>query len=333
MKSVLDAALAMMRSGQDSVLASIVRSEGSSPRGAGAHMLVGAEGRIAGTVGGGAVEELCIRRSQQALSGERAGVERFGLREGEKTGMICGGDGWVHFAPIRARDEASERALELALEAQLSGKDSQLLLMADGKWAIRQGERHEGAPAYEYGEGRPEAECFVQRIACRERVFIFGGGHVAQALTPVLASVGFACIIVEDRQEFCTQALFPRAQRTILAGRHEWAKAIDIGEGDYVCIMTRNHAADYEAQAFALGTRACYIGVIGSRRKVAATQERLCEAGFSQEDIARITSPIGLAIGAQTPQEIAVSIAAQLIEHRASLRLARGEQAVHTCMG
>ena len=109
-------------------------------------------------------------------------------------------------------------------------------------------------------------------------------------------------------------------RRRLLAQVEEWVQAIAVGKRDCVCIMTRGHKSDLEGQAFALRSPAAYIGVIGSRRKIAETNEKLRALGFTDEQIARIITPIGLSIGAVTPAEIAVSIAAQLIAHRSALR-------------
>lgn len=150
------------------------------------------------------------------------------------------------------------------------------------------------------------------------RVFIFGGGHVAQALVPALAAVDFRCAVLEDRADFCLRELFPGAEEV----RHiDMARALEevpITSEDYVVIMTRGHRDDLLLQEQVLRTPARYIGVIGSRRKKAALFAQLRERGFTDADLERITTPIGLSIGAETPAEIAVSIAAQLIQVRAS---------------
>ena len=150
-------------------------------------------------------------------------------------------------------------------------------------------------------------------------VYVFGGGHVAQALVPVLASADFACVVVEDRPEFADPALFSQAQDVRLIPVERLGEELDIREEDYICVMTRGHANDTECEAFALTTDARYIGVIGSRRKIAVVNERLLARGFAQADLDRVHTPIGLPIGAQTPAEIAISIAAEMIKVRAGV--------------
>jgi len=152
------------------------------------------------------------------------------------------------------------------------------------------------------------------------RVYIFGGGHVAQALVPALAAVEFRCVVLEDREDFCRPELFPGVEETRLIQNDDPAAYQNITADDYVAVMTRGHKDDLTVQAQALKTPARYIGVIGSRRKTAAVFAKLREMGYTDADLARITTPIGLDIKAETPAEIAVSIAAQLIMLRAKGR-------------
>lgn len=149
------------------------------------------------------------------------------------------------------------------------------------------------------------------------RVFIFGGGHVAQALVPALAAVDFRCVVLEDREDFCRPELFPGVEETRLIQNDDPAAYQDITAEDCVAVMTRGHKDDLTVQAHVLKTPAKYIGVIGSRKKTAAVFAGLKEMGYADADLARITTPIGLDIKSETPAEIAVSIAAQLIQERA----------------
>ncbi|NLO96640.1 MAG: XdhC/CoxF family protein, partial [Peptococcaceae bacterium] len=151
------------------------------------------------------------------------------------------------------------------------------------------------------------------------RVYICGGGHVAQELVPVLARVNFRCVVLDDRPDFVRPELFPGVEETHLVDFARLNEYVTITEDDYVCFMTRGHANDRLAQAQALKTPACYIGVIGSAKKMAGVFAALRKEGFTDEDFKRITTPIGLDISAETPAEIAVSIAAQLIKKRAEL--------------
>ena len=259
--------------GEDLVLVTVEASSGSTPRGEGAMMLVSARGRVAGTIGGGAVEYRSEQIAKEALAEGRSRVERFRLRPNEvqDLGMICGGDVDVSFR-------------------YLAGGDEQVLVWARGE---------------------------EERLRPAGKVYIFGGGRVAQALVPALAAIDFRCVVLEDREDFCRPELFPGVEETRLIQNDDPAAYGDITAEDYIAVMTRGHKDDLTVQARALRTPARYIGVIGSRRKTAAVFAKLREMGYTDADLARITTPIGLDIRAETPAEIAVSIAAQLIQIRA----------------
>ena len=154
--------------------------------------------------------------------------------------------------------------------------------------------------------------------AAKKETALTAEEKLAQALVPVLAGVGFRCVAMDDRPEFARKDLFPDAEDVRLIDFTDIAASIAITPEDYICVMTRGHAFDGVVQAQAMMSPACYIGVIGSRRKIAGVTARLKEEyGFVDADFARVTSPIGLAIRAETPAEIAVSIAGQLIALRA----------------
>lgn len=145
-------------------------------------------------------------------------------------------------------------------------------------------------------------------------VCIFGGGHVAQELVPVLAHLDFSCIVFDDRPEFANKEVFPDAKKCIVGDFEKIKDFIEIQEGDFVCIMTRGHQFDYLVEKQILKTPASYIGVMGSRSKTRIIHEKLLADGFTKEELKRLKSPIGLDIKAETPAEIAISIAAELIQ-------------------
>ncbi|MDO4487515.1 MAG: xanthine dehydrogenase accessory protein XdhC [Eubacteriales bacterium] len=160
-----------------------------------------------------------------------------------------------------------------------------------------------------------EIEKEVEKLA---RVYIFGGGHVAQALVPVLNSLEFQCTVLDDRDDFIKPELFGGVAKTIKMNLEDVTSGIEITENDFVCIMTRGHKDDLEVEYQILKTPAKYIGVIGSSKKSAGVNRQLTERGINPKDIKRVTTPIGYKLkGAQTPAEIAICIAAQLIEVRA----------------
>ena len=325
-----------LEQGGSAVLVTVVASSGSTPRGAGARMLVSDRGRIAGTIGGGAVE---FRSEQIAAELIRSGVSRsehFLLRKNQiqDLGMICGGDVHVYFRHLPAGDpdviSLTRRVEELFRAGEPTWFISEVNQDRPGDLAVF------GGRSGLFGAAVPQAvlaalgnrpqlvsvdgrDYYCEKLIQPGRVFIFGGGHVAQSLVPVLAAVDFRCVVLEDREEFCRSELFPGVEETRQIRIDDPAVYQDITEHDYICVMTRGHKDDLLVQVHALRTPACYIGVIGSRRKTEAIFTQLRTMGFTDDDLRRITTPIGLPILAETPAEIAVSVTAQLIMHRAEL--------------
>lgn len=306
-------------SGRDVQLVLAVERDGPTPGAEGAKMLVTQWGRVFGTIGGGRMELYCQERAQELLAQRRSGLERLELfPEGAgDLGMICGGEVtvWFQYLPGgRLPQEPGGGARYLLLE-QGEGGDRALLCHREG---LPQGIRLRGGAALERG---PRGCRYVQRLEPPRQVFLFGAGHVAQALAPGLVSLGFGCRVYDDRPDFAVAENFPPEAQVALADMERLEEVCrQITGEDFACVMTHGHSRDYAVVRQVLRTQAAYIGVIGSAKKAAATRERLEREGFSQEDIGRIVTPIGLSIGAETPQEIAVSILAQLVEKRAGLR-------------
>ena len=318
---------------EDAVLVTVVASSGSAPRGSGARMLVTKEGRIAGTIGGGAVEHRSIRAAMDALAGQGNRSEHFRLHPNDVAdiGMICGGEVEVFFRYLSSKDTVcalAGRIVELFAKKNPCWLITELTTETEGALSVYT------ADGEHFGDDLP-AEVFsacadqpvqteikgkryyIERLVSAGYVYIFGGGHVAQQLVPVLSRCDFDCIVVEDREDFADPALFENRAKTICLPMEELDTLIPkITKDDFICVMTRGHKNDYLVQSAMLQTPARYIGVIGSKKKIASVRERLTADGFDEKEIARITAPIGIDIASETPAEIAVSIAAQLILER-----------------
>ena len=152
-----------------------------------------------------------------------------------------------------------------------------------------------------------------------ERLIICGGGHVSLALAQMAALLEFEITVIDDREEFANRERFPMAAEVLALPFLEAMDALGSREDDYYAIVTRGHAFDRECLAHVLRGRYAYAGMIGSRTKVAAVMAWLREEGFPQEALDGVHSPIGLPLGGQTPAEVAVSIAAELVQVRAAL--------------
>ncbi len=163
----------------------------------------------------------------------------------------------------------------------------------------------------------PESkENFILEVGDTPKAFIFGAGHVAKALAPVLHYVDFDITVLDDRKEFANKENFPHAEETIILKSFEDVyKQIQVDEKSFIVIVTRGHSGDYDIlkQTLLLPQRPKYIGMIGSKTKVAHCMERLSQEGFSKEQMKGIYSPVGMSICAETPEEIAISIAGEMI--------------------
>ncbi len=334
MKELLEILLKALNAGRASMLVTIIAREGSSPRGVGAAMIVDADG-TSGTVGGGAIEYQATLDARALLAKNASDTREYILHANEAAdlGMICGGRVRMllrFFAP----DAENTALLERLLCWMREGEEAYLLCRIDGDGVGKS----EGVLRSELNElpsmirealtpppkcpllTEGEAQVFIEPLLGAPRVIVFGGGHVSQQLVPLLGFLGYRAWVVEDRAEFANPALFPAAERTLLCSFESIAEAVTLAEADSVIVMTRGHQADYTILRQVLPCGADYIGCIGSRSKVAITRERLLADGFSEREIGRIHAPIGLSIGAETPAEIAVSVAAELVAHRAGVQ-------------
>lgn len=323
--------------GENVVLATIVANSGSTPRGSGARMMVRENGQIAGTIGGGAVEYKAMQLSAEVLKEKRSYIKGFKLSPNEVAdlGMICGGDVNVYFQFIKGNDAANINLVKKIIE--LCDKDENSWIITDitdeEAWSMGIYSESEGligisdlskdALMSMLGSRSIIAEkqgrkCYTEPLNRAGRVCIFGGGHIAQELVPVLSHIGFTCVVMDDRQQFANKKLFPQAESVIVGDFEHISDYLEIHPSDYLVIMTRGHQFDYVVQAQALKTKACYIGVIGSKNKIKSITERLLKDGCTQEEIDRVYTPIGTAIKAETPAEIAISIAGELIYVRAT---------------
>ena len=159
------------------------------------------------------------------------------------------------------------------------------------------------------------------KIKCESKniVYIFGGGHVSIELKKILKYVGFEYVVLDDREEFANEERFVDAKRVLCANYDNILDKINITNNDFVVTMTRGHSFDYMVMKQVLKTDAFYIGMIGSEAKNKTIKDKLLEDGYTNNDLDRICAPIGIQIAAETPEEIAISIASELILFRSIL--------------
>ena len=335
MKDIIRILQNRFETGKSSILAVVVDDTGSAPRGAGASMVVGENGLISGTIGGGNLEYQSIKIAQRLLDEGKSKLEHFCLAPNQVAdlGMICGGNVNVLFLYLPTDENSLGIMLNYACEALRSHRSAWLIMPLDcsglGFYSAENGVFGVDIPVTVIEklagcrQGVLESngkKWYVQQLFGSGIVYLFGGGHLTMELVPLLAHMDFRCVVSDDREEFSNSARFPEAEAVRTVDFAKLEGVFDIQPEDCICIMTRGHLGDYDCERYALTTTAGYIGVVGSSRKTATINEKLLAQGFTKDDIARVTTPIGLDIMSETPAEIAISIAAQLVLHRAKRR-------------
>ena len=255
MSETLKEALERISKGETVALATIVETKGSTPREVGAKMLVGKDGLIVGTIGGGITEAKVIEEVKQSLKEGKGKLVTYHLTKEQAAldeGAICGGD----------------------------------------------------------------MKIFIDVLQPKEEVLIFGAGHIAVCVSRLAKMVGFKVTVVDSRKEFANQDRFPDADEIIAEDTEKALTHLKITPSTYIIVLTRGHLKDEEVLGSVIKSGAAYIGMIGSRKKNSTVFQHLEEQGISAQELKEVHAPIGVDIGAQTPEEIAVSIMAEIIQVR-----------------
>jgi xanthine dehydrogenase accessory factor len=341
-------ALEWAASGRAFALAVILKDIGSTPRKAGTKALIDAGGAIWGTIGGGAVEAEAQRRAPEAIRSGRPEVFDF-LLEGETARddqPICGGTMRILIDPTAADQRAVyAQAAEACRPYGPYGRRRRGVLITTVHSAplprtTVQWYPEDALPA-EAGFPAPEVlrsalaseapqllvrdapqeggrvEVLVEPLVPPPQLVIAGGGHIGQALALLAGLVGFQVLGLDDRSEYVSPSLYPEGTDLRCGDIARLVAEMPVAADTYIVIVTRGHRQDEQVLAACIRRPAAYIGMIGSRRKVAMIRKDLLESGAAtQEEFGRVYAPIGLDIGAQTVSEIAASIVAQLVAVR-----------------
>lgn len=339
MQYILDSLIAALKQGESVVLGTIVRSSGSAPRGSGAKMMIRSTGTLSGTLGGGALEGRCLAEGKRLL--DSSCTEHFAEIHTNLTnttaaaeGMVCGGDVSVllqkvtpaqlpHFVKLR---DSFRRGMSSVLVTVLpaEGKEPEVFfvhgledcgLPKELKDEILR--KHRRVKFLISFEGR---DYFVEPLIHSGTVYIVGAGHVALSTAHLAAFTDFDVVVMDDREEFANSERFPDAKEVIVLDNFTECLQ-ELRSDDYVVIVTRGHLYDRDVLAQALRTEAGYIGMIGSSKKRQEVYTSLMEEGFTNNDLQRVYSPIGISIGGDTPEEIGLSIVAELIKVRAGMKV------------
>jgi len=330
-------ALELQNAGRRFALASVVHASGSTPQKAGANALFEAAGAVWGTLGGGCMEAESRRRALQSLDVETPLLFDLKLDEvkGWDDGLICGGKVRILVQPNPAKLAEAHAKAVAALALRKRGVLVTVLRhpdfpMGHTLW-IPEGEIHSNAVTPAHGElagilegnhaqtlcAADDVELFIEPIAPPLALLIAGAGHIGKALARQASLLGFEVTVVDDRETFANADNIPWAKQTICGDIAETVGGMPFDPQSYLVIVTRGHRHDGAVLAACIRKPAAFIGMIGSKRKSLLIRQSLREEGLATEaELARVVSPVGLDIGAESVEEIALSIAAQLVAVR-----------------
>ena len=322
MEKIIKEAAGLQGGNERALLALVLGASGSTPRKAGAAMLITEDGKTYGTIGGGVVEYAAVSKAKEVFKENEPRILDFDLGS-DSQDAICGGKTQVCLYPLKEDDLP---ALRHAADALDTGTPATVALFRDSG-SIRlycvTGEDSDSSMSDIYlaceGVSHDDRLLFRHKLARQSRLWLLGAGHVAQATAKAAAVADFDITVADDRAEYANEELFPGC-RCIVCGEFGEIPSDNISADDYIVIVTRGHKKDYEALAWAIKTNACYIGMIGSKRKRDMIYEKLEGEGIERSRLEWVHSPIGLPIGDRTPGDIAISITAELIKVRADAK-------------
>lgn len=346
--------LPLWLAGDTAALATVVRTFRSAPRSAGAAMLVAADGSVSGSVSGGCVEGAVYELATEVAETGRPRLQRYGISDGDAfaAGLTCGGIVDVFVEPIsratfselgRVADDV-EHQRPVAMATVITHPDAdrvgrRLVLRPDAVSGSLGSPRMDAAvvddargllalgrnDVLSYGPDGQRLgvgmEVFVSSFAPQPRMLVFGAIDFAAALARQASFLGYRVTVCDARSLFATKARFPTAEHVVVDWPHRYlaaqADAGAIDERTAVCVLTHDPKFDVPVLEVALRLpRVGYVGAMGSRRTHRERMERLRAAGVTEAELTRLSSPIGLDLGARTPEETAVSIAADIIARR-----------------
>lgn len=324
---------AWTREGSAFALATVVQTWGSAPRVAGSKMAIAADGRIAGSVSGGCVEAAVIEAAQKTLRDGVPQLLHFGVADETAwaVGLACGGtiDVFVEKAgpglieevrSLAQGDLAGVRATVVA--GPLLGKHWLLRGdgVAQGSLDDTQGVRAAAEAALADGKSARatlgDSQVFLDVVRPAPTLVVVGGVHIAIALTRIAQALGYRTIVVDPRPAFASEARFPHADRVVSDWPDEALGRIGLTAETAVAVLTHDPKLDDPALRAALPSPAFYVGALGSKATNAKRRQRLLEGGLSEEHLGRLHAPIGLDLGGRSPEEIALSVMAQLVAVR-----------------
>ena len=347
MQDVFHEAVNLLEQDERLVMATVVRTKGSTPQKPGAKLLVRNDGSGVGTLGGGCVEgDIWYAASQLMRRGGDAQHREYELNEdlAAQDGLVCGGTMFFLIDPVYQPDDYLDYAREIdaayaggpsVAQASLikppeggAGVGNKLFIRENGETvgslgddaldrdAVKRASELMAMGRNEYVTSENGAEYFIEAYTTPPQLVICGGGHVSRALASHAKPLGFRLFITDDREEFANEERFPEADIIIAEKPEDALGKLPINPNTFIVVATRGHRFDNVALAAAADTPARYVGLMGSKRKTILIYEDLVRMGIDEERLRSIRSPIGLDIRARTPEEIAVSIMGEILLFR-----------------
>ncbi len=347
MRVVFEEAVNLLEEGDPIVVATVVRTKGSTPQKPGSKLLVRKDGSGVGTLGGGCVEgDIWFAAKELLKRGGDTEYREYELNEdlAAEDGLVCGGtmffqidpvyspEGYLSFA--REIEDAYKGGASVALASVIRAgggsapAGAKLLIRDSGETEGTLGTAALDADAADRGlglmpHGRNEyvqhesgAEYFIEAYTTPPQLVVCGGGHVSKAIAPLAKPLGFRLFITDDREEFANPDRFPEADILMPLKPEEALPKLPINANTFIIVATRGHRYDNVALEAAAHTPAKYVGLMGSRRKTILIYEDLLRNGVPLDRVREIRSPVGLDVRARTPEEIAVSIIAEVLMFR-----------------
>ena len=347
MQDVFHEAVNLLEKDEQLVMATVIRTKGSTPQKPGAKLLVRKDGTGVGTLGGGCVEgDIWYAASQLMRRGGDAQYREYELNEdlAAEDGLVCGGTMFFLIDPVyqpeqyidvaKEIDAAYEGGPSVALASLIRSANglgsigSKLFIREDGSTdgslgdlrldhdAIKRARNLMAMGRNEYVITDEGVEYFIEAYTTPPQLVICGGGHVSRALASHAKPLGFRLFITDDREEFANTQRFPEADIVVAKKPEDALKELPINPNTFIVVATRGHRFDNVALAAAADTPARYVGLMGSKRKTILIYEDLVRMGLDEERLREIRSPIGLDIHARTPEEIAISIMGEILMFR-----------------
>jgi xanthine dehydrogenase accessory factor len=318
----------------------VIQVKGSAPRHVGSKMLAGPEGLLAGSVGGGLGEATALAACREALATGQPTILKIEMQgtEAEGPDMVCGGFSQIlvepasSTAPYRAAlDLVAKGERALLVKRVLTGETTVLGEKGEGDVEGLAGlPRSQAAQALDSGRAvLLEAEgLFLDPVLPREKLLILGGGHVGRALAAITPGLGFTVTVGDERREFLEPERFPASVSTRLGSFSDIVEGFPFDLSTYVVIVTRGHLCDLECARAVVAKPYRYAGLMGSKRKTRLVLGQLLADGRDPAKVDALYAPVGQDIGAETPEELAVAIAGELVavRHGAACLAAWGEE-------